>query len=322
MNCTFCKIIRRELPASFVYEDDKVAAFLDLHPINEGHVLVIPKRHESKFTKLTEEETAHLFRTGKKILRAIEESGVKCEGANLFLSDGPVAGQEVMHSHLHIAPRFKGDGQRVGFSHADPDQFPRTRLDQIAAKIADLISQPATIRQPRLETSRLILEPYRDSDLPDIFNYASHPDVARFVPWEAHKSIEDSQKFLDYVAQATNTILGRLFFVFAVRLKDSQKAIGSIDFKNITPYCGQIDYALGRAYWGQGITSEAAEAIRDWAFASLPDMIRFQANCAAENKGSARVMEKIGMTREGLRRKAFVLKGVPVDVVDYALMRE
>ena len=72
-------------------------------------------------------------------MKAIEQSEVRSEGANLFLSDGTVAGQEVMHSHLHIAPRFKGDGQRVGFSHSDPEQFPRKRLDEIANQISKFL---------------------------------------------------------------------------------------------------------------------------------------------------------------------------------------
>ena len=136
MDCVFCRIIKRELPASFIYEDDHVAAFLDIHPINEGHVLIVPKKHEAQFGDLTEEDAAHLFKIARRVLKAIQASGVKCEGANLFLSDGPVAGQEVLHSHLHITPRFKGDGQRIGFIHSDPAQYPRARLNQIALKIA------------------------------------------------------------------------------------------------------------------------------------------------------------------------------------------
>lgn len=138
-NCVFCKIIKREIDASVVYEDELSIAFLDIHPITEGHVLIIPKKHSERFTKLDAETAAHLFKVGHKVLKAIEQSEIRSEGANLFLSDGPVAGQEIMHSHLHIAPRFEGDGQRVGFSHSDPDQFPRKRLNDIAQKIAKYV---------------------------------------------------------------------------------------------------------------------------------------------------------------------------------------
>lgn len=139
-DCVFCKIIRRELPASFVYEDETCVGFLDIHPINEGHVLIVPKQHRERLTQLEPKTAGHLFEVGQKVLKAIEQSGIRCEGANLFLSDGAAAGQEVMHSHLHITPRFRGDGQRAGFSHADPDQYSRKRLDEIAEKISKFVS--------------------------------------------------------------------------------------------------------------------------------------------------------------------------------------
>lgn len=319
MDCIFCRIIKRELPASAVYEDERALAFLDLHPINQGHVLVVPKRHKHQFTELNPSEAAHLFSVGQKILKALQKSEIRCEGANLFLSDGPVAGQEVMHSHLHVVPRFADDGQKVGFTHAG--SVSRTDLDQIAAQIAKHLPKEEIIPQPTLETMRLILEPFKESDLQDIFAYVSHPDVPRYVPWQVHKTIEDSRVFYDFIQQSTRAIRGYLFYVFAIRLKESGRVIGSIDFKNTSPLCGQIDYALGYEYWNKGIMAEAAMAIREWAFANLPEMVRLQAFCAFENIGSSRVMEKIGMSKEGVRKKAFVLKGVPVDVADYALIR-
>ena len=138
-SCIFCKIINKELPASLVFEDEHCIAFLDINPIAEGHVLVIPKQHYERFSEIKNETSGHLFKIGQKILKAIEESDIKCEGANLFLSDGTVAGQEVMHSHLHILPRSKNDGQRVGFSHSDSMQLSRKRLDEIADKISKFI---------------------------------------------------------------------------------------------------------------------------------------------------------------------------------------
>jgi ribosomal-protein-alanine N-acetyltransferase len=178
------------------------------------------------------------------------------------------------------------------------------------------------IPQPTLQTTRLTLTPYTVSDLEDIFSYASHPEVSKFVPWEAHKTIEDSKKFLDFIKQSTRLIPGKLFYVFAVRLKESGRVVGSIDFKNVNPCSGQIDYALGFDHWNKGIMSEASEAIRDWAFENLPEIVRLQAFCVAGNVGSSRVMEKIGMTREGVRKKAFILKGKPVDLIDYAIVRD
>lgn len=177
------------------------------------------------------------------------------------------------------------------------------------------------IPQPVLSTKRLVLSPFVDNDLPDILEYASHPEVSRFVPWQSHKSLDDSKQFLNFATQSKKTTRGKLFYVFAIRLKESGKAIGSIDFKNITASTGQMDYALGYNYWHQGYMSEAAMAVRDWAFEHLPEMVRLQAYCIPENRGSSRVMEKIGMSHEGIRRKAYMLKGVPVDLADYSILR-
>lgn len=136
-DCIFCKVLRNEAEASFVYHGDIVSAFMDLHPVNRGHVLVVPNEHHERFTSLNDSIAAEMFRVARIILAAIEESDIKCEGANLFLSDVENAGQEVPHSHLHIAPRFKGDGHRMGFYEADPDESNRFKLNEVALKIAN-----------------------------------------------------------------------------------------------------------------------------------------------------------------------------------------
>lgn len=138
--CIFCKIIKGDADASFVYKSEQVTAFMDLNPINKGHVLVVPNNHHKRFTSVEESLVGEMFKVAQKILKAIESSEIKCEGTNLFLSDGEVAGQEVMHSHLHIAPRFKGDGHRVGFSGCDPDESTRDKLDTTADLIKNFLA--------------------------------------------------------------------------------------------------------------------------------------------------------------------------------------
>lgn len=175
--------------------------------------------------------------------------------------------------------------------------------------------------QPRLETARLVLEPYKDSDLDDILAYASNEEVTRFLSWEAHKTLEDSRQFLEWVRDTTSEEIGKIFFVFAIRLKETGRVIGTVDFKNPKPWIGQIDYVLGLDHWGQGIMPEAAAALRDWSLNQFPDMVRLQSYCETENKASARVMEKIGMKFEGIRRKSFKARGRIIDLADYALIR-
>lgn len=133
--CVFCAIIRGEAPASTVYEDERAMAFMDIRPVNPGHVLVVPRAHAASLAELEPEAGAHLFRVAMRLAPAVRRSGVACEGVNLFLADGRAAGQEVLHVHLHIVPRFVGDGFgfRIGpgnFQHPE-----RSTLDAIAGQI-------------------------------------------------------------------------------------------------------------------------------------------------------------------------------------------
>jgi histidine triad (HIT) family protein len=134
-NCVFCRILAGELDGSFVHRGQRVSAFLDINPITPGHVLIVPNDHVERFTGIDPVVAAEMMEMAQKVLRAITKTDLRCEGANIFLSDGEVAGQEVPHSHLHIAPRFRGDGQRMGFNHADPGQVKRATLNSIATKI-------------------------------------------------------------------------------------------------------------------------------------------------------------------------------------------
>ncbi len=114
--CIFCDILAGAAPANFVCRDELVAAFMDIHPVNTGHVLVVPVAHTELLAKVDEQTLGHMFHTAQKVEVAIRTSGIRCEGINLFLADGRPAGQEVMHVHLHIIPRFSGDGHRLRFS--------------------------------------------------------------------------------------------------------------------------------------------------------------------------------------------------------------
>lgn len=134
--CIFCKIIKGKSPVSIVYEDERVLAFPDIQPVNEGHILVVPKKHAPYLGDLDEETTLHIMRIARKIAGAIRKSKYRCEGINLFLADGDVAGQEVFHFHLHVLPRFKGDG--FGFKYDRSKHFlnlSRPQLDEVAKEI-------------------------------------------------------------------------------------------------------------------------------------------------------------------------------------------
>jgi histidine triad (HIT) family protein len=133
--CIFCDIVKGTVPESVVYYDEKVLAFMDIQPVNPGHVLVIPKVHASGLPDLDEETGAHMFKVGMRVANAVKRSGVKCEGVNLLLSDGRAAFQEILHVHLHIIPRFEGDNLHIGFGRQYRLKPERNELDRIAAKI-------------------------------------------------------------------------------------------------------------------------------------------------------------------------------------------
>jgi histidine triad (HIT) family protein len=108
--CVFCDIISGRGEASVIYEDEHVVAFMDIEPVTEGHVLVVPRRHAAFLEDLDEDLGARVFRAGHRLARALRRSGLPCEGVNMFLADGEAAFQEVFHVHLHVLPRFVGDG--------------------------------------------------------------------------------------------------------------------------------------------------------------------------------------------------------------------
>ena len=106
----FAKILRGEIPCHKVFEDDRCLAFLDIFPVNPGHLLVVPKAQAVTVDELDPALAAHVFAVGAKLSKAVRAASPKCEAVNFWISDGASAGQEVPHVHLHVIPRFAGDG--------------------------------------------------------------------------------------------------------------------------------------------------------------------------------------------------------------------
>ncbi|MEE8198543.1 MAG: HIT family protein [Thermoplasmata archaeon] len=133
--CVFCGIVAGGIEGSFVYEDDHVVAFLDINPVNPGHLMVIPRAHTRLLGDMDEETGTQVFRVAQRLAQSLRESGLRCEGINLFLADGEAAFQEVPHLHLHVFPRFKGDAFRIDADGGAPPS--RDELDAAAAAIRD-----------------------------------------------------------------------------------------------------------------------------------------------------------------------------------------
>lgn len=133
--CIFCEILAGRAEASFIHRDEQCAAFMDIRPVNAGHVLVVPLRHAASLAELDPGDGMHMFSLAQRLAAALRKSGLPCEGVNLFLADGRAAGQDVWHVHLHVFPRFPGDGHHLRFSPAYFQPHPRTELAQAADKI-------------------------------------------------------------------------------------------------------------------------------------------------------------------------------------------
>lgn len=112
-DCVFCRIVRGEVGASRVTESDAVLAIMDIDPVTAGHVLVMPKAHLPALSDLTDGVADEMFAVARRVAAALRRASVRCEGVNLFLADGEAAFQEVPHAHLHVFPRYPGDGFTV-----------------------------------------------------------------------------------------------------------------------------------------------------------------------------------------------------------------
>ena len=136
----FAKIIAGRSPASIVYRDESVIAFMDIQPMNQGHTLVVPLRPARFLDELSDVEAARIFVVGRKVAGAICNSGLPCTGIFLFLADGATAGQEVPHVHLHVVPRFADDGLSFNLPERYHQLPKREELDEAASKIRAVLS--------------------------------------------------------------------------------------------------------------------------------------------------------------------------------------
>jgi histidine triad (HIT) family protein len=139
-SCNFCKIMLGEDQASIVYEDDSVLAFMDLHPANVGHTLVVPREHWETIYDIPEKVLADLFAVVKRVSVAVKNA-VGAEGISILQFNERAAGQSVRHFHVHVIPRFREDAiskfigamlRPVGFEKVE-----REHLDEIAEKIKE-----------------------------------------------------------------------------------------------------------------------------------------------------------------------------------------
>jgi RimJ/RimL family protein N-acetyltransferase len=159
-----------------------------------------------------------------------------------------------------------------------------------------------------IETPRLILRELGDKDAPAVQAYAGDPEVVRFLDWGPNTP-GDTVRFLA-VARAARDAVPRTVYHLAIVLKAADRLIGGcrIEIRNAASGAGDLGYVLGRPHWGQGFTTEAIRALVGFGFEHLA-LHRIWATCDVRNAASARVLEKLGMTREGHLRHDVRWKG-------------
>ncbi len=130
-NCIFCKIVNRQAPASVVYEDSQILAFMDIRPVSEGHTLVIPKQHYVDIFDTPQDLLAAVHKVTKPLATAIK-TVTHADGISVVQQNGKAAGQDIFHLHVHIIPRFE-DRKLPHFG--DLSVASRENLDEMAKKI-------------------------------------------------------------------------------------------------------------------------------------------------------------------------------------------
>ncbi|MFD1448456.1 GNAT family N-acetyltransferase [Oceanobacillus profundus] len=173
---------------------------------------------------------------------------------------------------------------------------------------------------PKIETERLILRKITKQDVPDMYAYCSDPEVTRFVTWNPHQSLADTEAFVEFILKNYKK---KSLAPWGMEYKKTGKIIGTVDLAswNPTHQSAEIAYCIHQDYWGCGLTTEAAKSVTAFGFSNM-DLIRIQARCFVANIGSERVMEKLGMTFEGIIRKGMLVKGKHEDLKLYSILKE
>lgn len=169
----------------------------------------------------------------------------------------------------------------------------------------------------QIETSRLCIREFREEDLDAVHQYASSAEVAKYMIWGPN-TLEETQAFIRRVIEMQEQ-QPRLDYEFAVVLKDSSELIGGCGLHISDPLQGEIGYCFNPKFWRQGYASEAAAAMVKHGFEEL-GLHRIYATCRPDNKGSAKVMEHVGMKYEGHLREHMRHKGSWHDSYQYSIL--
>lgn len=171
-----------------------------------------------------------------------------------------------------------------------------------------------------IDTPRLYLRKARMSDANDIYEYSKDPNVARYVLWDAHRSVNESKDYIRYLIRLYRKNKPSSY---VIQSKADNKVIGTIGFMwiNAEYASAEVGYSLSRQYWNRGYMSEALEALIHYGFEKL-GLNRIEGQHDIRNEASGSVMRKVGMLKEGVLRQRMRNKGQYVDVALYAILHQ
>ena len=132
-NCIFCKLANGEIPTNTIYEDEDFRVILDNSPATKGHALILPKNHAANLYELPDEDAMAVLPLAKK-MGLLMKSRLQCDGLNLVQNNGETAGQTVLHFHLHLIPRYEGDGQEILWN---PGSATKEELDEVRKELTE-----------------------------------------------------------------------------------------------------------------------------------------------------------------------------------------
>ena len=181
-------------------------------------------------------------------------------------------------------------------------------------------SETFQFKWPVLETERLILRKFTYDDLNDISEYASNPEITKYVQWEAHRSKTETLEFLNIVVEM---YIKHRPAPWGIELKEEKKIIGTIGFTKFFPedFGCEIGYTLSQSYWNRGIMTEALKKVLAYGFEVL-DLNYIIAHCIVENEQSAKVLLKSGMNFVKTVRGDLMIKGNMVDIKLFSLSQK
>lgn len=183
-----------------------------------------------------------------------------------------------------------------------------------------LLGPSVPVRPLRLEGPKVLLRELTDKDAEDVFAYASDPEVTRYLAWGPSQNIQDSR---GYIHECRIENQAGLALTLGVEWKQEARVIGAIALFNVQHAHGvaELGFVLHRRVWGRGISSEMTGLMLHYGFNAMR-LERIEAWSVAENARSIGLLEKLGMTREGLLRRQRVYKGEPCDRVVFGLLRQ